>query len=116
MIGSDRPGMGLARDVAWHPSVLIAGRTHGRMEAASCRRILNFYARRQEGEGKEESSFLKKRSKRLLLLAPTARSRPISSALGPRSWAWRGSKSLLVLFFRKERLACLGLAAHIARG
>jgi hypothetical protein len=51
-------------------------------------------------KSKKKSSFLKKRSKKLLFLGAAARSRP-----WPRSWNLRRHKSLLVLFFRKELLA-----------
>ncbi len=49
--------------------------------------------------GKGRPSFLKKRSKKLLL-----------SGHGPDAWRpWPENKSLLLLFFRKEDLACLGV-------
>jgi hypothetical protein len=44
-------------------------------------------------------SFLKKRTKRLLLPVPTATCQP-----WPVTWRWRRHKSLLLLFFRKEDL------------
>jgi hypothetical protein len=54
---------------------------------------------RHGGSRKEECSFLKKRTKKLLF---PGRGQPLS---GP----WKGHKSLLLLFFRKEVLAFLFL-------
>jgi len=115
MMRSVRPGMGLAHKVAWRFTVLIAGRTHGRMEASSCRRLLKFYALHQAKDteakckGKEESSFLKKRSKRLLHLLPVDRSLPIPY----RRWGLdrrSGGEVKVFWFFSSEKNALLPCA------
>jgi hypothetical protein len=51
--------------------------------------------------GKEETSFLKKRSKKLLF--PRRLLGAAKTGIPPPE---RGIKSFLVLFFKKERLAC----------
>ncbi len=56
-------------------------------------------------ERKASTSFLKKRSKRLLFSLPVPRSRP-----WPENDVQPGKKNLLLLFFRKEVLACLLLS------
>jgi hypothetical protein len=58
---------------------------------------------------KEECSFLKKRTKRLLYLVPADR-----SGTWPDRWEGRRLKSLLLLFFRKEGLPYTSLIFMIA--
>jgi hypothetical protein len=43
-MGSDRPEMGLAHNMAGCQAVLMPGWTRSRMEASSYAHILNFYA------------------------------------------------------------------------
>jgi hypothetical protein len=51
-------------------------------------------------KGKQECSFLKKRTKKLLFLR-----KHTDTGHGPAAGAAAGNKSLLLLFFRKEGLA-----------
>jgi hypothetical protein len=49
--------------------------------------------------------FSEEKNQKTFIPAPAARSQPNPQALGPRLWERRRSKSLLLLFFRKEDLA-----------
>jgi hypothetical protein len=53
--------------------------------------------------------FSEEKKQKTFIPAPAERCRPTPEALEPRSWKLRRSKSLLVLFFRKEHSSFLGL-------